>query len=351
MMQEHVKYEQEVNYGTTYDINIYNIQKICSKLVYVGLAQARPNDIYYQLHGRFVLRCQRYWLVSGYYGDQQAVPVCFHRPATFAAPPFPSTFAAPPFQSTFAAPPFQSTFTAPPLQSAFATLPLQSAFTASPLQSAFAASLLQSTFAAPPFQSTFPAAPPLQSAFATLPLQSAFAALPVQSAFTALPLQSAFAASPLQSAFASPFQSASPLQSAFVPPPICLPICLPVPSSRPASTLQSACLDPPVCLPRHSYLPDLNVSASPKKQRGMTLPASSLVQLTSPSQEPVSARTRGAVKRLSPTPHPWVKPSRSTQHTGTCSSVVQQRVGEWLGLFIQLDLPKTHERRCISAVC
>ena len=40
MTQEHAKYDQEVIYGTTYDTYIW---KIYSKLVYVGLAQARPN--------------------------------------------------------------------------------------------------------------------------------------------------------------------------------------------------------------------------------------------------------------------------------------------------------------------
>ena len=46
MTQEHAKYEQEVIYGTTYDIYIYiyiEIKKIHIKLVYVGLAHARPN--------------------------------------------------------------------------------------------------------------------------------------------------------------------------------------------------------------------------------------------------------------------------------------------------------------------
>ena len=36
MTQSHAKYEQEVIYGTTYD-------KYHTKLIYVGLAQARPN--------------------------------------------------------------------------------------------------------------------------------------------------------------------------------------------------------------------------------------------------------------------------------------------------------------------
>ena len=43
MTQEHAKYDQEVIYGTTYDTYIYIYRKIYSKLVYVGLAQARPN--------------------------------------------------------------------------------------------------------------------------------------------------------------------------------------------------------------------------------------------------------------------------------------------------------------------
>ena len=50
MTQEHAKYEQEVIYGTTYDIYIYRyieiyieIKKIHIELVYVGLAHARPN--------------------------------------------------------------------------------------------------------------------------------------------------------------------------------------------------------------------------------------------------------------------------------------------------------------------
>ena len=54
MTQEHAKYEQEVIYGTTYDIYIYiyiyryieiyiEIKKIHIELVYVGLAHARPN--------------------------------------------------------------------------------------------------------------------------------------------------------------------------------------------------------------------------------------------------------------------------------------------------------------------
>ena len=52
MTQEHAKYEQEVIYGTTYDIYIYiyieiyiEIKKIRSKLVYEGLAHARPNKL------------------------------------------------------------------------------------------------------------------------------------------------------------------------------------------------------------------------------------------------------------------------------------------------------------------
>ena len=55
MTQEHAKYEQEVIYGTTYDIYIYiyiyryieiyiEIKKIHIELVYVGLAHARPNN-------------------------------------------------------------------------------------------------------------------------------------------------------------------------------------------------------------------------------------------------------------------------------------------------------------------
>ena len=51
MTQEHAKYEQEVIYGTTYDIYIYRniyrnieIKKIHIELVYVGLAHARPNN-------------------------------------------------------------------------------------------------------------------------------------------------------------------------------------------------------------------------------------------------------------------------------------------------------------------
>ena len=49
MTQEHAKYEQEVIYGTTYDIYIYiyiyrniEIKKMHIELVYVGLAHARP---------------------------------------------------------------------------------------------------------------------------------------------------------------------------------------------------------------------------------------------------------------------------------------------------------------------
>ena len=42
MTQCHAKYEQEVIYGTTYD-RYKDIWKIHSKLVYVGLAQARHN--------------------------------------------------------------------------------------------------------------------------------------------------------------------------------------------------------------------------------------------------------------------------------------------------------------------
>ena len=56
MTQEHAKYEQEVIYGTTYDIYIYiyiyryieiyiEIKKIHIELVYVGLAHARPNNV------------------------------------------------------------------------------------------------------------------------------------------------------------------------------------------------------------------------------------------------------------------------------------------------------------------
>jgi len=41
MTQKHEKKEPEVTYGMTYDID-----KFHSKLVYVGVAQARPNNVH-----------------------------------------------------------------------------------------------------------------------------------------------------------------------------------------------------------------------------------------------------------------------------------------------------------------
>ena len=46
MTQEHAKYEQEVIYGTTYD-RYKHILKMRIELVYVGLAHARPNNIWH----------------------------------------------------------------------------------------------------------------------------------------------------------------------------------------------------------------------------------------------------------------------------------------------------------------